>query len=457
MITKEQFVQSSQIIIQTLKLFIQKITEIEQQHVMGNALSSELSPAFLDLERDLTTPSAMENARIYHFRIYGTVVAVLQYKQKIEERYKGQTSIFWNAIKKELVTLDRIFWERPVFSKEIENPVMYLHHRIWFGSFLPERYQQYLLNFKKHNPHFKIKLWTDYETISAEDYKNFEIFCSENNIALKNIRENKALINYDLITEELDSSKIDTKFSKIHYVRAADLSRVAILIAEGGLYTDTDTDTIDELCDIDMPLGFLINKAKRGKPVNNNRLTYTSVGYDFMASFPNNEIMLLAAKISQLDYSSYHLNKDVRWRGSKQHQVHWFSTVTLSGSSVLYALDFLIANNQVPADKIDSLFVDISPFCISFFDKSWLSDLQVINDEAVEYSEEELESEQQSLQNFIKEVMRTREEHFPANSINPIANNLEQFGIFTQARAQSKKNASETSCINNALEIFKLL
>lgn len=437
-LTKQQFIKSNEIIINALNNFLRKLIEIEQKYEIDNRLSSNSAPLFSSLQYEsieFASDEEEEGSYIYNDYLYGMILTIQEEKNKIEDETNGQESLFWTEIKDALLLLDIIFWQKP---SDLENPIISVLHRIWFGSSLPENYQEFVLNFKKHNPHFKIILWTDFDTITSEEYGNFRAFCNKHNITLENIREHKNICNYDLIIEELDAVKSDPKNFRVHCVRASDLSRVAILIDQGGLYTDTDTDTYATLPEIDLPLGFLITKASRGKPVLNKRLNFAAIGYDFIAALPQNNILILAAEISRLDYTVYHENKDTRWQMSKQPHIHLASTTRLTGSSIFCALNYLLANNQLPEDKIDSLFYSPETYMPSYYHKSWLSHLDKHVDEIIGLTEEQRAEEQQSLENFLMEIDEVREKAFPTRVIKSNSSNLEKIGFFSSEVSQQK-------------------
>jgi len=407
-LTKQQFIKSNEIIINALNNFLRKLIEIEQKYEIDNRLSSNSAPLFSSLQYEsieFASDEEEEGSYIYNDYLYGMILTIQEEKNKIEDETNGQESLFWTEIKDALLLLDIIFWQKP---SDLENPIISVLHRIWFGSSLPENYQEFVLNFKKHN------------------------------ITLENIREHKNICNYDLIIEELDAVKSDPKNFRVHCVRASDLSRVAILIDQGGLYTDTDTDTYSTLPEIDLPLGFLITKASRGKPVLNKRLNVAAIGYDFIAALPQNNILILAAEISRLDYTVYHENRDTRWQMSKQPHIHLASTTRLTGSSIFCALNYLLANNQLPEDKIDSLFYSPETYMPSYYHKSWLSHLDKHVDEIIGLTEEQRAEEQQSLENFLMEIDEVREKAFPTRVIKSNSSNLEKIGFFSSEVSQQK-------------------
>jgi hypothetical protein len=165
-LTKQQFIKSNEIIINALNNFLRKLIEIEQKYEIDNRLSSNSAPLFSSLQYEsieFASDEEEEGSYIYNDYLYGMILTIQEEKNKIEDETNGQESLFWTEIKDALLLLDIIFWQKP---SDLENPIISVLHRIWFGSSLPENYQEFVLNFKKHNPHFKIILWTDFDTIT---------------------------------------------------------------------------------------------------------------------------------------------------------------------------------------------------------------------------------------------------------------------------------------------------
>jgi len=291
------------------------------------------------------------------------------------------------------------------FKKEIPCPLPRIMHRIWFGSFLRDQYQKYILNFKKNNPHFRIIIWTDFKGLNLQEINEFKRFCSENNIYLENIREHSHLLNYSLIEKELDDGLThDAQNSRVHFVRASDLARISILFRMGGLYTDTDTDCWDSLPEIYLPLGLIIKSAKKMNPIENNELDSELVYYDFIGALPGNKILALCADISKLDYRVYSMSTHLEWRSSKMHHIHQASTITLTGTPLMVALKYIIKNNPQHINELKNIFFDSEPYMPTFYHKSWLDHLNEFIPDILEMSEEKRMSEQKSLESFLQEI-----------------------------------------------------
>lgn len=419
---------------------------IEQRHGSVDELSSYLKVKISSNEERLSNYAAKETSNIYGILLNSEIGAIIKWKKWIEKRIQSEkrSPLFVDDIRNALLDLDVIFWEKAT-EINIENPIKKLHHRIWFGSFLPESYSDFLLNFKKKNLHFKLILWTDFNTLTAEECGCFRAFCNKNNITLNNIREHTHLINYDLITEELDEIKREPQNSGVHCARASDLSRVAILIDQGGLYSDTDTDTQEKLPEIDLPLGFVIKRTVGSNPIEAKGLNSSALLYDFIASHPNNEILLLAAKISQLDYAVYHESNDVLWRTSKIDHIQESSTIRLTGTAIFCALNYLLIHNQLPKEKISSLFFDSEHYMVSYYHKSWLKHLNQFIDEIINSSDESRNAEFQSLLNFLKEIDEARESSFPTKRVK---SSLNHFRLNSFFNTEDSKN-SNSNFIND--------
>ena len=280
-------------------------------------------------------------------------------------------------------------------------------HFIWFGSCLPKEYQKNILSFKEFNPAYKLYLWTDYHTLAPEDRVLMNDFCTTNGIEIRDIR-NQELTNQDLINFELDRALEDRKeMARIHYVRASDLARVAILIKHGGIYNDTDSKSTSALPEeIDLPHGFLSDKTFRNEynfEINRDALLEV-IYYHFMAATPNNAILKLAAEISRLDYKTYHASQHKHWEALDSRQAHMEGTVKLTGTSIKRAINYLRQQGEIKLRYMSELFLDADNFSTSSFDKSWLHDFT---------SDKEVEESEESLMNFCMEIEKNREQHYP--------------------------------------------
>ena len=265
--------------------------------------------------------------------------------------------------------------------------MIYVHHRIWFGSCLPEKYQANLLTFKQFNPAYQIQLWTDFSSLRPEEIEQFGLFCDTHTIGLCDIRDYTSLTNYPLIIEELDRIQTDDQNRRIHAVRASDLARIAILIEQGGVYSDTDTLSKHALPEIDLPLGF---KAKLNPfpfvwddqdQLVDDIPEFDFLLYDFMVATPQNKILKLAAEISVLDYSTYAHSQHRQWESSTHSRIHLLSTIRLTGSSLRWAINYLLAHGEISLNQKSDLIFDTD--CMySTYDKSWLpSSDETLNDE----------------------------------------------------------------------------
>lgn len=289
-------------------------------------------------------------------------------------------------------------------------------HFIWFGSCLPTQYQKNILSFKSCNPDYPLILWTDYETLSQEDRAAMEHFCATQGIEIRNIRHQE-LTNQDLIDSELDRSLIDRKeMARIHYVRASDLARVAILIKHGGIYNDTDSECTKAFPEqINLPHGFLSQKSFWNNLTleKNRESLIVEVFYHFMIAEPNNAILKLAAKISRLDYETYNASKNKLWETLDNHKSHLYGNIKLTGTSIKWAINYLRQIKKISLYDLDELFFDAEQYSTSTFDKSWLQDFPP-HHKTDEYDESEESDEcDEIVDNFCKEIERNRQQHYP--------------------------------------------
>jgi hypothetical protein len=298
-----------------------------------------------------------------------------------------------------------------------------LLHRIWFGSFLPEAYQGHIVQLVQHNPRCVVVLWADHTTLSIDEQKQFENFCQLNGIVLRNIREHTTLLNFSLIQEELDAMLSDPKNRRIHCVRASDLARVAILLKEGGAYTDTDTESRGGLPELHAPLGLLVKPNRlneyMAKHSNNDYPEYDQVFNDFLAASPNNPILKFAAEITALDYQTYHNSVHKAWESSTNRKIHLLSTIRLTGSSLRWAINYKIAHGEILPDARANLFFDDADFLDALYDKSWLEGCV---DEA-----SEMDDAWQSMLLFREEIDAERNRVFPCYLPEVLKDKLPEF------------------------------
>lgn len=272
---------------------------------------------------------------------------------------------------------------------------------IWFGSSFPIEYQKNISSFKFYNPNFKILLWVDYESLTEEEIKFMELLSLRLGIELRNIR-NEKLLNQDLIILELNKARTDRKkMARIHFVRASDIARVGILFAEGGIYYDTDSKCIHAIPEnILLPHGFL-SESTDLEELNLEENPYALlkvVFYHFMAAIPNNRILELTAAITRLDYDTYNNSTNKRWESLDDRQSLLEGNIKLTGTSLKWALNYLLGSKQIKIKNLDELFFDSLSFAISSFDKSWLKDFPIapqIFDESLNDFCTEIESHRQ--------------------------------------------------------------
>jgi hypothetical protein len=251
-----------------------------------------------------------------------------------------------------------------------------IHHRIWFGSFLPESYQDNVLRFKSHNPRYEIHLWSDCSTTTSEEQQQFEDFCKKNNLSLHLIRQHKELVNSDLINEELDKALANAHISRVHYARASDLARVAIVLAMGGLYLDTDTTSLSSLPILVSPTNLVLKLPVLSDCTLRDTSREFLIAYiDFIAAEPHNPILKCAAEVTRLDYQTYHHSQHVLWEQSSSAHIHLWTTVRLTGSSIRFALNYQVAQGNLNILVSEGPgFINESLFLHSTHDKSWLTE-----------------------------------------------------------------------------------
>jgi len=289
-----------------------------------------------------------------------------------------------------------------------------VHHRIWFGSFLTNDYRLNLLRFKARNPRYEIHLWTDFSTISIEEKQQFEDFCGKHNFKLHSIREHQDLLNIDLILEELDKALLSPEKKRIHYVRASDLARAPIVYEYGGLYLDTDTNSVAPLPELSSPNNVLLKRLDLFSLLElaynlDEPTKFGTVFIDFIAAEPRNPFLKFVTEIARLDYNTYHNSHNLLWETSSSANIHLFATVRLTGSAIRFALNHEVAHGNLRAKIMEEndLFFNDKGFLDSTYDKSWLVGL----------SRDETDSPEElaSMEAFRKEIDTVRDKHYPHN------------------------------------------
>lgn len=257
-------------------------------------------------------------------------------------------------------------------------------HRIWFGDPFPDKYKAYLCTLSQLNPDYQIKLWSDPETVSVESYIQLKTFCTTNNIVLCNIREHMTLTNFDLITQELNASNKTETHKKLHYVRASDIARIAILLAEGGIYMDTDSEPLYAFPEFNAVYGVLLKWfGDRGKNIGINYFNvqeqhynfdyyFSNIFYDFIASVPHHKLLTTAAKITCQDYKTYQTSASKAWESCDDPQLLLYGTIKLTGTALKWALNHLYQTEQFSIDNAGALFFICDNIMKAYYDKSYL-------------------------------------------------------------------------------------
>lgn len=289
-----------------------------------------------------------------------------------------------------------------------------IHHRIWFGSFLPKAYQLNLLRFKAHNPRYAIHLWTDFASITTEEKQQFEDFCGKHNFTLHSIREHQDLLNIDLIAEELDKILLNKEKKRVHCVRASDLARIPIVYEDGGLYLDTDTNSVSPLPEFSSPNNLLLKRLHLNELLElaynyDEPTKFGMVFIDFIAAEPRNPFLKFVAQIARLDYETYHNSQNLLWEKSTSAEIHLYATVRLTGSAVRFALNHEVAHGNLRAKILEEkdLFFNDEGFLDSTYDKSWLVGLSSDKDTSPD--------ESASMEAFREEIDTVRDKHYPHN------------------------------------------
>lgn len=249
-------------------------------------------------------------------------------------------------------------------------------HRIWYGSSLPARYKGFLLRLKTLNPDYSIWLHSDPGSMSKADYEVLQAFCQENKIELRNIRE-EVLEDSDLIQLELNKSlKRGTDYEKrLCYVRAADVTRLALLYQYGGIYTDTDIIPDQGFGRLEAPEGFLQTyySGEGNKPywkTKSGQAYVERVEYDFMASVPGTEFYKVALAIIRCNYQSLQESHDPEsWLYSSNFFLVVKGTMSLTGLATLDAYNYLLQRKKIR--RIEDTYCSVKPFYLDNKDGTW--------------------------------------------------------------------------------------
>ncbi len=298
-------------------------------------------------------------------------------------------------------------------------------HRIWFGSFLPQKYQENLVQLvNKNTPLYSVHLWTDFSTINVAQKEQFQMFCNKHHISLHNIRDYSYFANFKWITEELDKTihyANECNFQPLlHFVRASDLARIAILLKFGGIYTDTDTRSLAPLPLLDAPLGLLCKQNPHLSKAVSYQLKKTfpdfshMILYDFIAATPSSPILEITANVSLADYSVYHKIKQDAWELIDCNDFHLRMTCMLTGSALRSAINYWTRKELIPYEQSAQLFLDDALWLKSDYDKSWLNYDYVAQNEEEELKHFILSNKQEKIiLSLANELENNRTVHFP--------------------------------------------
>lgn len=128
-------------------------------------------------------------------------------------------------------------------------------HAIWLGSVLPDKFQENIKTWIKHNPGYQFNLWIDSATLPLSP-KSDEIydpdipsnaipamqkFCKENGICLRDMAEiaKRIPVVAQFLAEPFYNDWVNG--NDRCYAFASEVLRLVILYVYGGIYTDTDT------------------------------------------------------------------------------------------------------------------------------------------------------------------------------------------------------------------------
>lgn len=289
-----------------------------------------------------------------------------------------------------------------------------LLHRIWFGEPIPDEYLGYLTSLVTINPDYEVMLWVDSLSISDSYFKTIQTFCEKNNITLCDIRYENSLENIGLIASELSKAKRSETHKRLFYVRASDIARMSILLAYGGVYSDTDSKPLQPFQSLDAKYGVLfkyINKSDANfYSVNEPGYQYyfPSMLYDFIAAEPGHIVLETTCEILQLDFETYSTSAHREWELSNHGSDLFLGTGALTGVSLTYALNYLYQSKKLTIDEPEKLFFDSQKIMPSFYhkEKTWLQGFRMT---ALSYHV----PNSKSVFAFATQIDDCRSQHFP--------------------------------------------
>lgn len=165
-------------------------------------------------------------------------------------------------------------------------------HAIWLGSVLGQDGRDNLVNWKRINSDYEVKLWVDsalYGETEKREYEELKVWAKENNIVICDInpciKETKdelaaVRIRYDIyenmLSKEFFDDEINGRYKNL--AAASDILRVEILSQEGGIYIDAkDVFPGKGIGQLDTRYGFCCH-IKGSKYINNDILASVAQG-----------------------------------------------------------------------------------------------------------------------------------------------------------------------------------
>lgn len=396
--SREIFLRISAEIFQKLNAFKSSIP------TFGSVYQTEIqrrpSPASL---QQLESWGKKQDSSVYNHIINSAIRDIHEYRESFKTWVDNESHDFCENVEAALTQLKEINY---LYQPEdyCTDPCSRIQHRIWFGSMLPDQYQEFICNFMRHNPFHRLILWIDSTILSGSEKNEIKSFCDFHNIVLEDIRTHTDLLNSDLVIRELNESTIDPN-KCVHYARASDLARIGILYKFGGAYCDTDTDTKKEILDYSLPLGVAVCSTSLGQHVKDNTINFSQLGYDYLLGTPGNGVLKLAAQISYSDYETYSKSNHQLWYQSKQSEVHLLVTCNLTGHALHHAIQCYLPTTDLNQSELLSLFVYEHSMC-SYYQKSWLKSLEMT------YTIE-LDAAAEDANLFVAELKQSRLEKFP--------------------------------------------
>lgn len=136
----------------------------------------------------------------------------------------------------------------PLYSYSPESIPKIIHY-IWFSSTprIEDFNLYYIIESKKNNPSFSVKLWTSYKTLNSETKTYLQSIHNVGNIEIIDLDDEKnyaELANIDIIHyllhQGIEKRKIYSQYDQSIrcWLCASDLLRIAILYKHGGYYLD---------------------------------------------------------------------------------------------------------------------------------------------------------------------------------------------------------------------------